>query len=100
MSTQPLKRAYSPEFKEQAIALVESSDKPLQQIADELEMSRHTLSNWMKAHRRGELARPGIKTTLDEKDLEIRRLKVRIAQLEEERTILRKAAAYFVKHPA
>ncbi|WP_347251627.1 hypothetical protein [Legionella sp.] len=34
---------------------------------------------------------------LDEKDLELRRLKARITELEEEREILKKTAAFFAK---
>jgi transposase-like protein len=46
----PSKKQYSDEFKEQALAKVYSRGKrTIQAIADESNLSIHTLKNWMKS---------------------------------------------------
>ncbi|WP_396642597.1 transposase [Methylomonas sp. 2B] len=46
----PSKKQYSAEFKEQALAKVYSRGKrTIQTIADESNLSIHTLKNWMKS---------------------------------------------------
>ena len=87
---------YSPEFKRDAVALVHSTGRPVNQVARELGLSHETLRNWVKRDRidRGQ-GEPGELTTsqLDE----LRQLRRRVVELEAEREILRRAAAYFAK---
>jgi transposase len=87
---------YSPEFKRDAVALVHATGKPINQVARELGLSHETLRNWVKQDRidRGD-GRPG-ELTSDQLE-ELRRLRRRVADLEAEREILRRAAAYFAK---
>jgi transposase len=87
---------YSPEFKRDAVALVHSTGRPINQVARELGLSHETLRNWVKRDRidRGQ-GEPG-ELTSDQLE-ELRRLRREVAELRTEREILRKAAAYFAK---
>jgi transposase len=87
---------YSPEFKRDAVALVHSSGRPINQVARELGLSHETLRSWVKRDRidRGQGA-PG-ELTSDQLE-ELRSLRRQVKELEAEREILRKAAAYFAK---
>ena len=44
----PTKPTYPKEFKEEAMRLMRSSDKPLARISRELDVSEQTLRNWRK----------------------------------------------------
>ena len=87
---------YSPEFKRDAVALVHSTGRPVNQVARELGLSHETLRNWVKRDRidqgQGE---PG-ELTISQLE-ELRQLRRRVVELEAEREILRRAAAYFAK---
>ena len=58
------RREFSPEFKREAVALLESSDRPLMQMATEVGISPSMLRNWRAAVRGGTVrsgaARPSI----------------------------------------
>lgn len=87
---------YSPEFRRDAVALVHSTGRPVNQVARELGLSHETLRNWVKRDQidRGQGA-PGELTTSQLEEL--RQLRRRVVELEAEREILRRAAAYFAK---
>lgn len=92
-----VRSVYTKEFKVKAIELLEQGNKALRQVARELGVAENNLYNWRKQYRiNQEKAFPN-QPQLNEKDLELRRLKARIAELEEEREILKKAAAFFAK---
>ena len=91
------KNIYTKEFKLRAIELLEQSSKSIRQIAKELGIGENNLYNWRKQFRlKQDKAFPN-QPQLDDKELELRRLKSRIAELEEERDILKKATAFFAK---
>lgn len=96
---EPRKR-FSKEFKLEAVGLFEQSDKPAAVVARELGIRRNQLYKWRDEIRsKGPDAAfkgPGRNAAIDQKS-ELTRLKQRVAQLEEENTILKKAAAYFAK---
>ncbi|MFI7624318.1 IS3 family transposase [Micromonospora echinofusca] len=87
------------EFRRDAVDLVRSSQRPINQVARELGMSHETLRNWVRAAER----RTGASATVSggdglsvaDKDAEIARLRREVAELRQEKEILRKAAAYF-----
>lgn len=87
---------YSEEFKRDAVALVRSTGRPINQVARELGLSHETLRSWVRCDRidRGD-GQPG-ELTSDQLE-ELRRLRREVAELRTEREILRKAAAYFAK---
>jgi transposase len=87
--------AYPPEFRREAVELVRSSGRSLPQIAVELGVSPQSLRSWVKQVQldSGE-RRDGL--TSDERE-ELRRLRRENKRLEQEREILKKAAAFFAR---
>src|SRR4051794_40745793 len=86
---------YPEEFRREAVALVRSSEKSIPQLAAELGVSPQSLRNWTTQPQldTGE-RRDGL--TSDERE-ELRRLRRENRRLEQERDILKKAAAFFAK---
>lgn len=91
---------YTEEFQRDAVDLVRSSGRPVNQVARELGMSHETLRNWVRKQERqlgtGAAASGGGVSVAD-KDAEIARLRRENAELRQEKEILRKAAAYFAR---
>lgn len=88
------------EFQRDAVDLVHSSGRPINQVARELGMSHETLRNWVRKRERQTgtgTAVSGDGVSVADKDAEIARLRREVAQLRQEKEILRKAAAYFAK---
>jgi transposase len=86
-------KRYSTEFKMEAIKQVTERGYTVKEVADRLGMGAHTLYKWVRAsgYRRVHVAADG--------DLraEVARLKAELKRTQEERDILKKAAAYFAK---
>jgi transposase len=87
-------RSYPPEFRRKITELVRSG-RSGNQVAEEFKISRQTLSNWLKqddldSGRRSD----GLTSAEHEENV---RLRKRIRQLEIEREILSKAAAWFAR---
>ena len=91
------RQQYMPEFKRRALGLARESNKPLAQIAKELDIKVNTLYNWHQLVLKKADAAFTNRPTLNEQELEIKRLRSKIVELEEEKIILKKAAAYFAK---
>jgi transposase len=93
MGRAPRRRVrYSPEFKAEAIRLVQSSDRPITEIAAHLGVTAKTLHEWVRAGRPAPVER----LTEDERT-ELHRLRRENAQLQMERDILKKATAFFAR---
>jgi transposase len=88
------KPPYPPEFRDEAVRLVRSSGRPVKEIAADLDVSEQTLRNWVFASQVDAGEREGV--TTDER-AELRELRRRVRVLEQERDILKKAAAWFAK---
>nr|BFE65479.1 transposase [Dactylosporangium thailandense] len=87
---------YTEEFRHDAVELVRSSGRPINEVARELSMSHETLRNWVR--RQDQPARPeGAGLSVADKDAEIARLRAEVPELPVEKEIVRKAAAYFAK---
>ena len=56
------RRTFTDEFKREAVALLESSGRPLMQVAAELGIQPSMLRSWRAAARRTPLARPARRT--------------------------------------
>jgi transposase len=69
--------------------------RPVREVARELDVNHETLRNWVTALRR-ERATPGGPVSADER-AEIARLRRRVAELELEKEILKKAAVFFAR---
>ena len=80
---------YTDEFRAEAVRQVTERGYSVAEVADRLGVSTKSLYAWLKAD----------KTPQKEKDAaaEIARLKRELKRVEEERDILKKAAAYFAK---
>ena len=94
------KRYYSVEFQDEACRLVTDQGYTQQKAADKLGVSRITIQNWMK--RRGlitpvTVVEPNYQASEDPQLLKarIKELEKRLARVEVEREILKKATAYF-----
>ena len=88
---------YPEQFRNDAVELVLSTDRPLRQVARELGVNHETLRNWVNAAKKKRAAGvAGGELSPDERT-ELRRLRGRVAELEQEKEILRRAAQYFAK---
>jgi len=96
------RRHFTQEFKLEAVRLAEGSDRPFNEIAHELGIRPNVLRQWRRqAAARAGQAPPEIfpgQGRFSSRDEEIRRLKREVAQLQEERDILKKAAAFFARN--
>ena len=90
------RKAYTYEFKMEAVRLVESGQS-LSQAARTLGVTEQTLFNWIKADKAGKLLATGRGSKLSAEQIEIRQLRAENARLKMERDILGKAMAYFAK---
>lgn len=88
-------RPYPPEFRREAVRLVETSGRSIPQVAAELGVSGESLRLWRRQEQldRGE-REDGL--TSDERE-ELRRLRHQVRKLEQEREILKRAVTFFVR---
>jgi len=86
------RRKFSPEFKAEAVRLVDTRDAPIATIAQQLGIGRGMLRRWVDAARPA----PRDAVTEDERS-ELTRLRRENLQLKMERDILKKATAFFVR---
>lgn len=90
------RRRFSEEFKEQAARLVLDEGKSMAAVARELDLVPTALREWVE---RARADRTGGKTGLTTHEREeLARLRKENRILQEEREILKKAAAFFAKH--
>ena len=80
---------FSDDFKRDAVAQITERGYPVAEVSKRLGVSPHSLYAWKK-----KFSQP---VGGDDKDAEIRQLKQELARVTEERDILKKATAYFVK---
>jgi transposase len=91
------RKRYSKEFKLEAVRLLETSGKSGHEIEDDLGIGRGQIYRWRRQLQEdGNRAFPGNGRPRDE---ELYRLKKALAEIKEERDILRKALAIFSKKP-
>jgi transposase len=84
---------YPPEFRRQALELLRAGT-PLKEVADDLGVSEQTLRNWRG---QGDIdAGRAEGLTTDERE-ELRRLRRENRRLQQEREILKAAAAFFAR---
>lgn len=85
---------YPPEFRDEAVKLARSSEKPLYELARDFGVSTETLRNWLRQQQIDTGKREGV--TTDERE-ELRRLRKENKVLKEDREVLRKATAFFAR---
>lgn len=93
MSSRP---TYSDEFKADAVALAESSGRPIALVAAELGISLTALKRWIKlSYERQEDG--GQKPDLPVDTAKYKAMEVRLRELERENDFLKKVSAFFAK---
>ncbi len=93
------RRAFTKEFKAQAVRIVRESDKSVAAVARELDLTETALRSWV---RQGEIDAgrgPAGALTTEERE-ELGRLRRENRTLRMERDILKKATAFFAKENA
>ena len=89
------RRRYSPEYKQEAVLLVQQTDSPVAEIARNLGINENMLRRRVKqAAEPGKRSFPGHGNPRDE---EVVRLQKELRQVKKERDFLREAATYFAK---
>jgi len=93
------KSKYTKEFKGSAIQLVVNGEKPASHIAKDLGMNDKTLSLWIREYKKANnIENDNLKSTSKETlEEELKRLRKELLVVNQEREILKKAAAYFAK---
>lgn len=90
------RRAFTPEFKAEAVRLTQVGERSIAQVAKDLDLTETALREWVK---RAEVdagkGPPGALATAEREEL--LRLRREVKRLEMEREILKKAAAFFAK---
>lgn len=93
MSSRP---TYSDEFKADAVALAESSGRPLALVAAELGISLTALKRWVKLANEGQSG-GGKKPDQPVDAAKYKALEVRLREVERENEFLKKVSAFFAK---
>lgn len=88
------RRKFTPEFKAEAVEMVEAVDGKIAQVARELGISDTSLGNWVRQARAEAAGAP----TAEER-AEIRELRQELDRTRRERDILAKAVAFFSGSP-
>jgi transposase len=104
-------RAYTKDFKADALAMLRRGDRSCRQIAADLGVNYWTMREWATADKmarkkakrpkksvpEGGSAQETAEQRVDRLERENKRLRKQVDQLEEDRAILKKAAAFFAK---
>ena len=87
-------RTYSAEYRRRMVELARASDRSPEQLAKEFGVHANSIRTWMKQADIDEGIKPGLVAAERE---ELVRLRREVAHLQEEREILKKAAAWFAQ---
>jgi len=97
---------YTTEFRDSTIQLVMNGDKSVLKIGKDLDVNPKTIYNWIRVYKkannipinsRDDSSNLSFNTVKETVEMENKRLRAETKLLKQERDILKKAAAYFVK---
>lgn len=87
------RRKYDEGFKKRAVRMSYNSERTVTQVAESLGVTSSMIYRWRKKY-----TPDGDKTQMARQNEELGQLRHRIAELEEENYILKKASAFFAKN--
>lgn len=87
-------KPFAAEFRRDVVAVARKHEAPISQIAKDFRISEATLHNWLKKADIEGGTRPGV---TEKEAAELRDARKRIRLLEQEKEILRRAAAFFAR---
>jgi len=85
---------WGPEFKAEAVRLVIEQNRKIAEVGNSLGVHPETLRKWVRKVQVDAGTIPGVTTAENE---ELKKLRREVRKLREEREILKKAAAFFVR---
>jgi transposase len=91
------KEKYSPEFKDEAVRQVIERGHTVRDVAKRLGISENTLYVWARAAKPTKKEKQGDELAVAKR--QIQKLEADLRRTQEERDILKKAAAFFAKEP-
>lgn len=92
-------RKYDPEFKREAVRLVEEESMTIREVERNLGITYGVLKGWVQKHRDHQDAACSGSVGLQSPEAELKRLRKENEQLRRERDILKKAVAIFSTDP-
>lgn len=91
------KQRFTPEFKDEAVRQITERGYAVSDVSERLGVSAHSLYKWVKAVKPNKSEQQN--RELIEAKAEVLKLRAQLRRTEEERNILKKAAAYFAREP-
>jgi len=91
------KQRFTPEFKDEAVRQITERGYAVSEVSERLGVSAHSLYKWVKAVKPNKSEQHN--RELAEAKTEVLKLRAQLRRTEEERDILKKAAAYFAREP-
>jgi transposase len=88
------RKKYSKEFKEDVVNILKTGDKRVSVLSRELDIAEGIIYRWYK---KSEGKNEKVTEKVGDQDKEIRELRKKLAETEEERDILKKAVSIFSK---
>jgi transposase len=88
---------YPDQFRKDALELVKTSGRSTAEVARSLDIAEGTLWNWVRASREAEVRADDPEGLSESERDELRRLRKQVIELETDKEILRRAAAYFAR---
>ena len=88
------RKSYSKEYKEDVVNMIKTGNKSISELSEELEIPSGMLYRWYNQINGSSTPK---EAELTEKDKELRKLRKKLADVEEERDILKKAISIFSK---
>ena len=90
-----MSKKFSKDFKNHAINLVLQEGQTKRSVARNLDIGISSLDRWIRLFKQGQLEIADC--SKEKENVELKRLRKEIAELKQEREILKKAAAFFAK---